>query len=592
MSNRRPVYVTLVILLALLLTAPQLISGGQLGIDRIRFGFWRLPRVLGFGGPYAYHQLVSSTAFWQDAFYYVTYRGLDPVSGTCDCRLERIDPETGEKSAVDTVFSCTTGLWPKEFDDRLWLVPVSGAGSSYELIDGVARPFVYIVPRTMPAANECFRFLWKGEPAYVEKTPQGFSVSSFQSGAWKVVGDVAFPDGDREWMIGNTKVNFGHVSSLDGVTQGSRIHLFVHTNGCLLHREGIELQPSPSPLASLGNRNGGADNQPVSALRPTNSDVAIKDWSLVWNDKELNFNPRFPSLHYAGYAVIGGRPAAMIVSGIQSGFSIGHIFRFDGRKWSEFATQEFPFGANQFRLVTCRDGQKAYIVALTSTGTAHVYAAEGGGLRLTNGGGTEMNPTLRTILWYGTIPCCTLVLGILLGTGTTILMWRFTKPAYEFGVQNVKLASLARRGFARLIDIAAIASSTIGLGWAMTRGFDWSSLLEAINLRVDHPTVSIAARVAVILAAWLVVVVLSLLVVQAKWGITPGKWLCGLRVLRTSLRPCGFALSLVRELILSVDAGNFLCWTPGIVSIALTDRRQRLGDLVADTIVVDARSLK
>ena len=77
------------------------------------------------------------------------------------------------------------------------------------------------------------------------------------------------------------------------------------------------------------------------------------------------------------------------------------------------------------------------------------------------------------------------------------------------------------------------------------------------------------------------------MVTQAKWEITPGKWLCRLRTVRTSLRPCGFARSLAREIVFFVDCGNFICWTPGILSIALTDHRQRLGDLVADTIVVE-----
>ena len=130
----------------------------------------------------------------------------------------------------------------------------------------------------------------------------------------------------------------------------------------------------------------------------------------------------------------------------------------------------------------------------------------------------------------------------------------------------------------------------------MTRGFDWLSFFEALNLRInnpefDHPTFSIAVRVAGIMACWLVVIVFSLITAQAIWGVTPGKWLCRLKTLRTSLRPCGFAHSLVREIILAVDCCNLLCWTPGLVSIALTEYRQRLGDIVADTIVVETRSL-
>ena len=189
------------------------------------------------------------------------------------------------------------------------------------------------------------------------------------------------------------------------------------------------------------------------------------------------------------------------------------------------------------------------------------------------------------------IPVGMLVLGCIIGLGTWFLMWWYTKSDYGFGVQNVTLASLGWRGLARLMDLGLIVLSMVAIGWAMTRGFDWLTLFEALNLRVDHPTKHVAARVASILAVWLVVVVVSLLVTQANWGVTPGKWLCGLRTLRTTLKPCGFARSLAREVVMCVDACNFLCWTPGIVSIALTDCRQRLGDLVADTLVVEVRSL-
>jgi len=36
---------------------------------------------------------------------------------------------------------------------------------------------------------------------------------------------------------------------------------------------------------------------------------------------------------------------------------------------------------------------------------------------------------------------------------------------------------------------------------------------------------------------------------------------------------------------------NTATWTPGILAIAFTESRQRLGDLVADTIVIRANSL-
>ena len=171
-----------------------------------------------------------------------------------------------------------------------------------------------------------------------------------------------------------------------------------------------------------------------------------------------------------------------------------------------------------------------------------------------------------------------------------LFMWFFTKPDYEFGLQTVKLASLGRRGIARLIDLCVIGVAAGTIGWLGTRHLDWISLVEARNLHVDHPSAQIAATAFVAIIACLIVSVVAMIVAQGICGVTPGKWICGLRTLRTNLRPCGFARSLAREIVFFVDCGNFFCWTPGIVSIAVTDRRQRLGDLVADTIVVESRS--
>ena len=71
-------------------------------------------------------------------------------------------------------------------------------------------------------------------------------------------------------------------------------------------------------------------------------------------------------------------------------------------------------------------------------------------------------------------------------------------------------------------------------------------------------------------------------------GRTPGKRLNGLRVVRESGAPVTFAPSAVRNLLRPID------WLPGtyfvgMVSILVTSRNQRLGDLAAGTLVVRER---
>jgi uncharacterized RDD family membrane protein YckC len=68
-------------------------------------------------------------------------------------------------------------------------------------------------------------------------------------------------------------------------------------------------------------------------------------------------------------------------------------------------------------------------------------------------------------------------------------------------------------------------------------------------------------------------------------GRTPGKRLTGLRVLRTDGRPVDPLSSAIRNVIRIVD-GVSLAYIPGMLSVLLTRRNQRLGDLAAGTIVV------
>ena len=71
-------------------------------------------------------------------------------------------------------------------------------------------------------------------------------------------------------------------------------------------------------------------------------------------------------------------------------------------------------------------------------------------------------------------------------------------------------------------------------------------------------------------------------------GRTPGKRLNGLRVVRTDGSPVGFFTSAVRNVLRLADLlpGMYLA---GIVTILVTRRNQRLGDLAAGTLVVRER---
>jgi uncharacterized RDD family membrane protein YckC len=71
-------------------------------------------------------------------------------------------------------------------------------------------------------------------------------------------------------------------------------------------------------------------------------------------------------------------------------------------------------------------------------------------------------------------------------------------------------------------------------------------------------------------------------------GRTPGKRLNGLRVVLVGGAPIGFLASAVRNVLRIVDLLPF-AYLVGMVSILVTEKNQRLGDVVAGTLVVRER---
>jgi len=72
---------------------------------------------------------------------------------------------------------------------------------------------------------------------------------------------------------------------------------------------------------------------------------------------------------------------------------------------------------------------------------------------------------------------------------------------------------------------------------------------------------------------------------EGLYGYTPGKYLLGLVVIKPDGSNCTIGASILRNLLWIVDAlptFNLIA----MVSILLTDDNQRVGDLVADTVVV------
>lgn len=592
--RRKPAYVFCVILLAMIFSAPQIYLPIQMTLGYVYQRVWPIPPLPGLG-PTRYFSFLQQLHFWRDKL--VHLQPAREKAGTISgWKIALIDPESGDTELLESTLPANGFYQSFVFGNRIWFVT---KGETWELIDDVLQKSYCAMPAPLPLDKR--QFLWNGQPAYVTRISNTLTMQTLQEGQWKSIGTLKSLEADREYRFDGTSVQLTKQSEIQVCVSPAGVDLFVHDDGRLFHRRGLEVTPLSTSQAVSETKAADPSHDPERSNLQT--DVAageLAGWTLVREQRAAKVigNTSTQGL------IIDGQPAAFIVDdlveGVASGNAIGRLYRLEGGKWVEFASKSLPFGSSSFATVTTQDTQRSYVGVKTPLGQSFFYAIEAGGFRDTKGSAllktygtvqTTSNYALRSLFQLVVFPLPALILGIIFGICVGAVMRLFTTREYEFGLHTVQLGSLGWRGFSRLIDLGLLGLTTIGLGWWMTLGFDWQSFAEALNLKVAHPTIPVAERVAVILASWMIVMYVAMMMTQAVWGMTPGKWLCRLRTVRTSLRPCGFGRSLAREIVFFVDCCNFLCWTPGILSIALTDKRQRLGDLVADTIVVESQSL-
>jgi uncharacterized RDD family membrane protein YckC len=149
----------------------------------------------------------------------------------------------------------------------------------------------------------------------------------------------------------------------------------------------------------------------------------------------------------------------------------------------------------------------------------------------------------------------------------------------EHIVFHHRVAGPARRFFAYLVDLIVCYTVVFAIGFAI--------LLLTVGGAMVGGEIDSAAK----LGIGLILVVLFcaqwvyFAAFEALTGRTPGKRFLGLQVLTVTGRPIGFREAALRNVARAADAlpiGNVL----GAIVMALTSRFQRLGDLIAGTMVV------
>jgi uncharacterized RDD family membrane protein YckC len=144
---------------------------------------------------------------------------------------------------------------------------------------------------------------------------------------------------------------------------------------------------------------------------------------------------------------------------------------------------------------------------------------------------------------------------------------------------ELPLAGLGSRFAARMIDeliklaiiVALFAAAALAAGGAEPAGRPSDTSLWALA--------------AVVTVAFLINFFYEVLFETLGSGRTPGKRSTGLRVVALDGRPVTFLASSVRNLLRVIDALPF-AYVIGMISLLVSPRNQRLGDLAAGTLVV------
>lgn len=409
--------------------------------------------------------------------------------------------------------------------NRLWLVSASSMGH----VNGDA---VSYEPLRVRLGDLSLPFLHEDHPAVVQHTPTGTTLMVYRDGLWHEEQRLEFPDQFGTRFRENFQV---------ARAANDELHFFVQV-GDTVYRRG-RLAP------------GG--------------ELELLDEAVV------------ASSHHGWRALaLGDRVLVVsLTSTVQGQRVVGRVY--DGAKWSiSFEIQQGL--ANDLGAVALDDGQVAVLTGALSGGVRVMEVKEGKVTKTTRHG--ARSPFPRGMMAAMFLPhAFTVLLPLALALILSRLMNRYRIVEFASGQRRVRQASLARRAVAQAVDaVIVFAPAVLVFVFMWDHFFDVDRLLgvaaSPLWLTVDFLLTAMGWPLSCFFAfAWL----------EGRWGWTPGKAAMGIRVVGIDLEPCGFGRALLRNLLKLVD--GFFNFMVGVMLVALTENWQRVGDMAARTLVIDAR---
>jgi uncharacterized RDD family membrane protein YckC len=370
-------------------------------------------------------------------------------------------------------------------------------------------------------------FLLDGKPAAVVARPAGYSIVVLVDGAWK-----------ERWSVPASS-GAGRDGDLRAVAASGVVHLFLSVKDEIFHKT------------------AGADPE----VPLDDSWQAVNGTGSTWGALDL-----------------GGVPA--VFTGPRDGTTGSlRVFRPSGSGWESFAEITSPAFAVSNAVFPAGAPGSVYVASAGAFGNGRVVLLKEGRRAAEVRFGDSPFPGLFRGVFMGVFGAV-VAIGLGFAIVLSFVMPRFRPTEHATETQTIAYAPVWRRALAQLIDAVVLCGPLAWGYFSLFSGF--GSLDESFG-----PS-AFAADVEVVLAGflWLGAGFLIISFLEGHWGVTPGKLVLGIRTLGTDLRPCGFGRAFLRNLLTFVD--GFFYFLVGLLLVALTEHWQRVGDLVARTVVVRA----
>jgi len=411
-------------------------------------------------------------------------------------------------------------------DDGIWIIS-SNCMTQYAG-KGLAK-----LNLTKHPGNITKPFLLHGRPAALEYAPDKTPIIMYDGGIWQK---------KYELSLGHLAREPRTAQKLRILGNNNRIHLFMQLGNTLYHRS-----------YSLDTGISNEDNwESVGTI--------YKTWQAVSND--------------VGLFVFSLRPS-------QNNRQITAYVN-KNNAWETIRYNQVPF-ARDIGVCSLPGTDRFILIAQLLPGSLRMLEIEGQKILKSKsfGKGFPFGPgfPLIFIILYS----CMLILPLIMAIIISSMMRKHRLCCYKTESNELPYASLTRRALAQIID-GLILSGPFALSFILMM----SMLPNPENMAKSYFSPLIPMFLMLIGFPWMIACLLIFSATEGSSGATPGKWLLGIRVLGTDLRPCGFGRAFIRNILKFVD--GFFNFMVGVMVAALSENWQRVGDMAARTVVVDIKN--